>query len=254
MIYDYLFIGDKKVIVDRKSLEINSENTPLSEEFKQICKDSAEQIISWTKYPPYSIFTASTRMFGFLNKKTECKQLVRKHLAESNENQDLKHAALIHFNFVDQLYSLETMVTRDDFHKVLVETMSDDRLTLEYANNLYISCHKDSYNIEPQKNRYAISRWAIPEIKSQQWQETVEIIRDIVSGKLDQQLRSLTLKEKIALLENAKTMPIFNEITSNFRFFGAGETTSVKLIDLQLNHLMPRLSENNLPKIGTANY
>jgi hypothetical protein len=231
-----------------KTLEEKSENTTLSEEDEKICRKSAEQMLGWTQCPPHSISSVTSRMSGFLDKKIECKQLVRKYITESSENQDLKNAALIHFDFVDKLPSTEEVATAADFNRFLLEAMSDPRLTLEYANNLYLSCHKDTWHIlESNKNRYKISIWAMPEKKSQQWQEVVEKIHTIALNKLDREERGLTVSEQIALLERAKTMPIFNEHASNVH---VGQTRPVSQIDLVLNKLKQTQPENYAPKLG----
>lgn len=228
------------IFKDKSETEIKSESVTLNEEDKEFCLYNANLILGWTRCSSYSICSASNRMFACLNdnhQEVERKQLIRKYIAES-EDQDLKNAALIHFDFLEGLREKDQ--TPDVFYKLLLTAMSDKKLTLEYANNLYRSCHNDTwYTQVPDENRFAVSKWLAPDLKSKAWQETIEQIRTIASGKLQEELRMLDdIAAQTALLERARTMPIFNEHTSNFRITGAfGQTRAVQWIDLQLNKL-----------------
>lgn len=210
------------------------EQKRLNEEDMKLCRDGADLIIQWTNYPPYSICSVSSRMFGFL--KDEHKQLVKKYIEECKD-EDQKNAALLHFNFIDTYHSND--LSSNEFYKLLIDTISDKKLTLEYANNLYKSCHEDTcYTLVPEKSRSAISKWVAPDLKSSAWQETVKQVNIIALKKLQDELHGLDAGASIALLERAKTMPIFNEHTSNFRITGAfGRTSPVQWIDFQLNKL-----------------
>lgn len=157
-------------------------------------------------------------------------QLVRTYIAKNTrKNPSIKHAALIMLNLFDRIGKNPNI----DFYQELVNAMWDEKLAVKYANNLYCLCHQDEhYARVKNENRYYLSQFFIPELQCAKWQEAVAKIREIAMVKLRAELEKLNYIDAIDFLENAKTMPIFCEHTSNFTLTGAfGRTNALIEID-----------------------
>lgn len=166
--------------------------------------------------------------------------LIAHAIRNSDKNDDITNAALVLSEFISNLYSNKlTEITNNDFHALLVNAIENKNLSVKYANNLYLVCRKGTQFIqEPNEGRYTVCRWLAPDLKSKQWQETVEKIRGIVLEKLENELLPLNVFDRIELLEKAKDMPIFNENMSNIRFIGACTKPQVHThITMHLKHL-----------------
>lgn len=240
------------------SRDIKTQSGEITPEEKEICEECADDILGWTRNPPHiGIYSACHRIFSCFNDPKACKQLTRQYIADSKNPEDLRNAALIHFDYVDRLYSSKTeplakALPSKEYCESLLTAMRSPGLTLEYANNLYKSCHRDTEcTLEPEKNRYKLSIWLIPKLKSEIWQKTVEKIRTIALQKLTERLAKLDVPASIALLENARTLPIFNEHTSSSIVTGAiGRTRPVQWIDMELNKLKQTQPEYQMRKFG----
>lgn len=178
---------------------------------------------------PYSL----SRMY---TENKEDREKIYHAILKFNDN-DVDHirAAVTLFHLNNNKFFLCDL---DKSLQALLFAMNDNRLTVKFANNLYLLFHEEPFFTQV-KHRNFLSKTFKSDLKSPEWQKTVDAIREIVLTKLDAEIEQLNKKdEKIALLEEAKNMPIFNEHTNNFYITGAfGYTKAVGDIDARLDRI-----------------
>lgn len=197
-------------------------------------------------YPEHNSFSID-RMFNCMGDDADMRQLVMQYIeGMGGKDSDITNAALILFQLSDVL-----PYRRDikDAHQDLIDAIKNKKLTVEYANNLYLLYHNDDRLTQVQGRSFLATR-LVSNLKSPEWQETVLKIRDIVEVKLQAEVEKLaTAAEKISLLEKSKTLPIFTEHLSNFVVTGAfGRTDSVVRIDAMLDQIKRTQVEGSVLK------
>ncbi len=70
-----------------------------------------------------------------------------------------------------------------------LNAMNNDKLTVKYANSIYLLYHKGYYSQE--HGRHWLSELAVPTLKSSAWQKTVLTVREIVLKKLEAEVERL---------------------------------------------------------------
>lgn len=200
------------------------------------------------QYPDHNSFSIC-RMFNCMGDDADMKKLVMQYIKDmGGKDSDITNAALILFQLSDVL-----PYRRDikDAHQDLIDAIKNKKLTVEYANNLYLLYHNDDRLTQVQGRSFLATR-LVSNLKSPAWQETVLKIRDIVEVKLQAEVEKLaTAAEKISLLEKSKTLPIFTEHLSNFVVTGAfGRTDSVVRIDAMLDQIKRTQVEGSVLKNG----
>lgn len=220
-----------------KNEDPTEQHSELSEQDIEFCRQSADFILEITQCSSYSILSAVTRLCSFLYSPSrnidERKALIKKYISEYQNPEfkkidEVRNAALIHFEFIDSLHTRTKIPTENDVHIALLSALNNEKLTLYFANNLYKSFHKSSYTHEKTNEN----------VKSKSWQSTMQMINAIALSKLEVELSGMRPSEQLALLKQVKKWPIFNEHISNYKFTGGfGRTSPVQQIDLMINEL-----------------